>query len=581
MEYNLDEMNELLDSLRHSSDELMHYGVGPDDDPPGRGSGRYAKGTGANPYQHDPAMRKKKMGLFARVGSRIKKFKEDREEAKRIQKEWDEEQYRLAEEGRKKQKRLEALQKARETKAANKVKAEEERKTQEAHDEEKRKAIASGDPEQISKFLSELSNQEQFDAINRIRQTQSINDAAKAQAKAREDARRAEEERIAAEKKAIEEANRPKTKEELKAEKAAKRKEKFDNFMNKSKEILDQGSRVRDLAEKGIDIWNTIATINNAFNDDHQMTLIKRPDQIWKEKASERQEQLKWEREQEKKKAENQENKNQNNSNQNSDPKPKTDSKPEPTVEPTKEKSETKSKPEKEKPYTKPETVDGEFREVKPESSTTSYDFSDTVRRLSASSEEVSKAAETGQKFWMTISNYNNGKPYFGSQSDWQGGYNRSRANENASYNEWEKEQQKTSAAQAKFIDRILNERKGERDNLNDLILGNINFRQYEKKDRKFIKDNKSYHEEAEKNGVDVTRNNDYLHQTISAGNKENIQREKEGAINRLAERLSDWRDYRDSHPGSKRAEIGISDVYADARKLGLDLNEILEKAKR
>ena len=34
-------------------DELYHYGVGPDDNPPGRGSGRYPKGSGENPYQHD------------------------------------------------------------------------------------------------------------------------------------------------------------------------------------------------------------------------------------------------------------------------------------------------------------------------------------------------------------------------------------------------------------------------------------------------------------------------------------------------------------------------------------------------
>lgn len=32
---------------------LSHIGVGPDDNPPGRGSGRYAKGSGENPYQHD------------------------------------------------------------------------------------------------------------------------------------------------------------------------------------------------------------------------------------------------------------------------------------------------------------------------------------------------------------------------------------------------------------------------------------------------------------------------------------------------------------------------------------------------
>ena len=31
---------------------LRHYGVGPDNNPPGRGSGRYPKGSGKRPYQH-------------------------------------------------------------------------------------------------------------------------------------------------------------------------------------------------------------------------------------------------------------------------------------------------------------------------------------------------------------------------------------------------------------------------------------------------------------------------------------------------------------------------------------------------
>jgi hypothetical protein len=34
------------------NDILMHVGVGHDDDPPGRGSGRYGYGTGENPFQH-------------------------------------------------------------------------------------------------------------------------------------------------------------------------------------------------------------------------------------------------------------------------------------------------------------------------------------------------------------------------------------------------------------------------------------------------------------------------------------------------------------------------------------------------
>ena len=39
--------------LNLEDDSLEHYGIGPDDNPPGRGSGRYPKGSGAHPYQHD------------------------------------------------------------------------------------------------------------------------------------------------------------------------------------------------------------------------------------------------------------------------------------------------------------------------------------------------------------------------------------------------------------------------------------------------------------------------------------------------------------------------------------------------
>lgn len=42
--------DELLEKL---GDYLQHIGVGADDNPPGRGSGRYPKGSGKNPYQHE------------------------------------------------------------------------------------------------------------------------------------------------------------------------------------------------------------------------------------------------------------------------------------------------------------------------------------------------------------------------------------------------------------------------------------------------------------------------------------------------------------------------------------------------
>lgn len=42
-------MNQVLKEIE---DCLMHFGVGADDNPPGRGSGRYPKGSGDKPYQH-------------------------------------------------------------------------------------------------------------------------------------------------------------------------------------------------------------------------------------------------------------------------------------------------------------------------------------------------------------------------------------------------------------------------------------------------------------------------------------------------------------------------------------------------
>lgn len=40
---------------------LMHYGVGPDDNPPGRGSGRYPKGSGSKPRQRERIATEKRL----------------------------------------------------------------------------------------------------------------------------------------------------------------------------------------------------------------------------------------------------------------------------------------------------------------------------------------------------------------------------------------------------------------------------------------------------------------------------------------------------------------------------------------
>lgn len=50
----------LLDYIQFPNDyveELIHVGVGHDDDPPGRGSGRFGYGTGENPLQHEESLK--------------------------------------------------------------------------------------------------------------------------------------------------------------------------------------------------------------------------------------------------------------------------------------------------------------------------------------------------------------------------------------------------------------------------------------------------------------------------------------------------------------------------------------------
>lgn len=303
-------------------DYLMHYGVSVDDGAPGPGSGRYPKGSGERPFQRDPEMlAKKKKGLFSGIKTALAKRKANTEidryrdyvdgmlngslknnkalldkykelnertdgkefergpfryqynvpdelsgketDREKLAAEWKKFSEEVVDKHAKTEARNTALAKARETKAANKAKAEEEKKTKEEREAEKAKAIASGDPEQISKWLSEMSNQEQFDALNRIRQTKDIKSQAAAQVKAREDAAKAEEAR----RKAEEEAKRPKTKKELRDEKL---KESFET----AKDIMNTVDDVRQMAEKGIKFWNVIAAVNNASNPDFKLPKV-------------------------------------------------------------------------------------------------------------------------------------------------------------------------------------------------------------------------------------------------------------------------------------------------------------------
>lgn len=278
-EKQLDEVKRIIkefkdeEKVKHSEDIfedfLRHYGVGPDDNPPGRGSGRYAKGSGERPFQHDPVMqnasnrRRKKWGIFERIRQRREEAaKEHAEAAKKS-----EEDRQLTEAKNKaealKKKRLEALNKARATKKANADKAAVEKAAKEKYEAEKKEAIDSGDPEKIAKYLKDLTNQEQIDAINRIGNTAKIKALADEQKRA---FKAAEDARIAAEK-ALEEANRPRTKAEI-------RERKFNEAISKIQNASNKLDKLRDSGEKIIKFYNMAASVNNALNDKVKLPKI-------------------------------------------------------------------------------------------------------------------------------------------------------------------------------------------------------------------------------------------------------------------------------------------------------------------
>ena len=265
-------VDSLLDEVKHideGGDYLEHYGVGPDNNPPGRGSGRYAKGTGERPFQHDPAMqnafnrRRKKWGIFERIKQRKEKAAAEHAEAAKKREEERQIKEAQAKAEAAKKKRLEALAKAREVRKANIDKAAAEKAAKEAEEKRINDAIESGDPDKISKIMSKLSNEQQRDAITRIDQTAKINSLAAQQRKAIADAEAA---RKAAEE-AIKEANRPRTKAEI-------REQKFNEALAKVSKAADKLDKVRDSGEKFIKFYNLAAGVNNAFNDKIKLPKI-------------------------------------------------------------------------------------------------------------------------------------------------------------------------------------------------------------------------------------------------------------------------------------------------------------------
>lgn len=276
-------VDSLLDEVKHideGGDYLEHYGKGHDDNPPGRGSGRYPFGSGERPFQRDPARRKlvggsgnivrrkpRGSGLKTGLLDRLRKIRteETKELVKTAEAKEQERQIKEAQAKAEalKQKRLAALAKAREVRKANVDKAAAEKAAEEARQKRIKEAIDSGDPTRIAAIMTQLSNQEQKDAITRISQTSEINKLAAQQRKAIADAEAA---RLAAQK-AIEEANRPRTKAEI-------REQKFNEAMEKVSKAAEKADKIRENGEKFIKFYNLAAAVNNAVNDKLKLPKI-------------------------------------------------------------------------------------------------------------------------------------------------------------------------------------------------------------------------------------------------------------------------------------------------------------------
>lgn len=190
-------------------DYLMHFGVGPENNPPGRGSGRYAAGSGVQ-------------------GGRRRREREarrwDRSYAKRIRGKTESEIYEdesLRPSNRREQKILEREMRR------NRPKDEFDKKDPKGRriltDEEKERLIRSGNREAVAKYQNQLTNEQLKDAINRVNTIEQFN------------------------------ANDPAVKNAKNA---------YDKVNGAFKKAGDMANWVNN----GINLWNNIAKLNNTFN---------------------------------------------------------------------------------------------------------------------------------------------------------------------------------------------------------------------------------------------------------------------------------------------------------------------------
>lgn len=136
-------------------------------------------------------------------------------------------------------KRAASLEKARKAKVEAKAEAEK----QKAREEHKKKIVESGTADEVYKLRGELSKEEIDRAINRINSETRLYELTTAH-------------------KAAVEAGKQQAQQTVN-----NNAEKKLSVLDRVEKAAKTADRVRNVAETGVNVWNTVAKINNSFND--------------------------------------------------------------------------------------------------------------------------------------------------------------------------------------------------------------------------------------------------------------------------------------------------------------------------
>jgi hypothetical protein len=148
--------------------DLVHFGKGHDDNPPGRGSGRYAWGSGKK--QAVPK------GYSSTKRSVAKKQYEITEkEWKAVNKARAASNARNVGDTTLTKKEIKTIEKARKVANANLVKARQAATAKKEHEAEKQRVLKEGSAAEVMQYKSELTQAERDEALSRIRWESNMN----------------------------------------------------------------------------------------------------------------------------------------------------------------------------------------------------------------------------------------------------------------------------------------------------------------------------------------------------------------------------------------------------------------------